>query len=235
MPLSAERKFFSLKYQILIFVGFVILFGGLFLHFYSDIMLSLRAFTSIYIIADCLGVLLILLSISLVIFTNKATIKETWRTLFIESSLTFSFSLSLIATLFHIIFHDTPLPVSLGLNFIFVSYMLVIFSLVMSVDQSLFGNYYGLFVSVIVIIILGAVTSGVFLTFTGSRDEIVDSGIGVLSLGAVSLLALIIGLLFFTKRKLLSHDEDDEFVEGDEEDENEYEEDYDEEVLEDDK
>ncbi len=231
--MSARGKFVSLKNQLFVILGFIVLFLGLLFHFYSDTYPMLRSFNYLFIIADCIGALIIFLSLFLAYISHKNNLKESLKSLVIESSLTFAFNFSLQALIFHYLFHNSLVPVSFGIFFSFISYLLLFIPIPMSLTFSLFKKYYVLFFTAIVFVSVGTLISGVLLTFTGSIDPIIDEGIGALSLGVFSIFAIILTFAFYPKWKFLLAEDDEEEIKDDEdieEDEKE-EEEYSEEVV----
>ncbi|MBD3192841.1 MAG: hypothetical protein GF308_19535 [Candidatus Heimdallarchaeota archaeon] len=223
--MSARGKFLSLKNQLFILLGFIILFLGLLFHFYGDGPYPMfRTFKNLFFIADCIGGFIIVLSLSWAFLSHRGNLEEAWKPLVIESSLTFAFSFSLQAAIFHILFNKRLPPVNLGVFFIFLAYLFVITSLLLSLVNFLFSRYFVILVPVIDIVSVGTTISGVFLTFTGSIDQITSEGIGVLSLGIFSILSIIIAAIFYPKWKFLladDEDEEDEINEEDKEEDNE--------------
>ncbi len=230
--MSTRGKFLTLKNQLFVSLGFIVLFFGLLFHFYSDTYPMLRTFNYLYIIADCIGVLIIFLSLFLAYISHRSNLKESWKPLVIESSLTFAFNFSLQASLFHYLFHNSLSPANLGVFFIFVSYLFLFIAIPMSLSFSLFKKYYVIFFTAIVFVSVGSVISGVILTFTGSIDPITAIGIEVLAVGLIFILSIIITFAFYPKWKfLLAEDENEKETEEDEEnEEDEKEEEYSEEA-----
>lgn len=216
--MSARGKFLSLKSQLFILLGFIILFLGLLFHFYGDGTYPMfRTFKNLFFIADCIGGFIIILSLSCAFLSHRSNLEEAWKPLVIESSLTFAFSFSLQAAIFHILFNKRLPPVNLGVFFIFLAYLFVITSMLLSLVNFLLSRYFVILFPVIDIVSVGTAISGVFLTFTGSIDQIIGEGIGVLSLGIFSILSIIIAAILYPKWKfLLAEDENEEEEEEDE-------------------
>ncbi|MFW9923078.1 MAG: hypothetical protein ACFFDW_07285 [Candidatus Thorarchaeota archaeon] len=211
--MAAQKIFLSLKNQLFICLGFLVLTCGLLFNFFSETYPMFLEFKYLFITVDCLGGIIIFLSLFFAFYLPKEHMKgkELWRPLVIESSLTFSFNLSIQALTFHYLFHNSLLPVGLGIFFIFLSYCSLFISLPVSFTLSLFKKYYRIFFTAIGFVSISTLISGVFLTFTGSIEQITSEGIGVFSLGIVSIVAVFIVLIFYPKWKsLLSKEEEEE-------------------------
>jgi len=162
-----------------------------------------NSFKHLFIIVDCLGGCIVVLALFLVFFLDRNSLKESWQPLVIETSLTFAFNFSLQALLFHLLFTNSLSPVNLGIFFIFISYLFAIISLVYSLTGNLIKKYSAISLIAIIFVSLGALTSGVFLTFTGSIEQITNNGIEVFIVGIMSLSFLIIVFIFYPKWKHL--------------------------------
>jgi hypothetical protein len=215
-----QKKYLSLKNQLIACFGFMVLFLGLFVHFFSKNYHQLWLSQSLIVLVSCTGAAIVVLSLLFAFIPNRNHLDELWRQLVIESSLMFAFNFSFQALLFHYFFYNILAPVSLGVFFIFLSYFILFLPLPISFTLSLFRKYYVIYFIAIVFVSVGTLASGIFLTFTGSIDPIIDEGIGVLSLGAISLLFIVSFIIFFPIWKsLLSEDEINEKEEGIEEEE----------------
>ena len=214
--MATQRTYLSIKNQIAATLGFMILFTGLLLNFYGDSYTMLREFRTLYILADCLGGCIIVLSIALAFISNRDNLKIKGVPLFIESSLTFAFNFSLQSVAFHLLFTYNYSPVGLGVFFTFVSFCLIIVTLLVSFINSLFKRYKLILIIAYSFVLSGVIVSGVFLTFTGAIDPIISEGIGLLSLGAVSLLITISILIFLPKEKLPISENENEVEKGEE-------------------
>ena len=211
-----QRTYLSIKNQIAANLGFMILFMGLLLNFYGDTYTMLKEFKILYILVDCIGGCIIAVSIALAFISNRDNLKITKMSLFIESAITFAFNLSLQSVVFHLLFTYSLLPVGLGVFFTFVSYCLIIVTLLVSFINSLFKRYKLILLIVYGFVLSGVIVSGVFLTFTGAIDPIISEGIGLLSLGVVSLLITISFLIFLPKGKQSISENENEVNEGEE-------------------
>ena len=220
--MTDQKKFLSLKNQLVVFLGLIVVFLGLLFHFYSDTYPMLKSLNYLFILAYCIGGCMAGISIFIAFYSQRNDLKEARKQLVIETSLTFAINLSLQALVFHTVFHDKLTPVSIGVFFIFVSYVLVFIPTLYSLTTKLYKKYYVLLFTIIGFISLEALISGIFLTFTGSIDPIVTSGIELLALGIFSIVVIITVFIFYPKWKFVLSDDELE-----EEDEKEKEEDED--------
>ncbi|MHA1367469.1 MAG: hypothetical protein ACTSP5_13805 [Candidatus Heimdallarchaeota archaeon] len=165
----------------------------------------------LFIIVDCLGGSIVCIAVFLAFYSYRANLKESWKPLIIESALTFAGSFSLqatilhllfhnnLATILHLLFHNNLAPVSLGLFFISIAFFFFFTALYYSTSYSLFKKYYMLLSPTIIFVSIGTLLSGIYLTFTGSIDQITSSGIGVFSVGLLFIGSLIIVFIFYPK------------------------------------
>ncbi|MHA1759573.1 MAG: hypothetical protein ACTSXA_03015 [Candidatus Heimdallarchaeota archaeon] len=164
----------------------------------------------LFIIVDCLGGSIVCIAVFLAFYSYRANLKESWKPLIIESALTFAGSFSLQATILHLLFHNNLAPVSLGLFFISIAFFFFFTALYYSTSYSLFKKYYMLLSPTIIFVSIGTLLSGIYLTFTGSIDQITSSGIGVFSVGLLFIGSLIIVFIFYPKWKFLLAEEEEE-------------------------
>ena len=211
--MTVQKKFLSLTNQLFVFLGLIIVFLGLLFHFYSDIYPMLKSLNYLFILAYCIGGCIVVISIFFAFYSRRNNLKEERKQLVIETSLTFAINFSLKALVFHTLFHDTLTPVNLGVFFIFVAYFLFFIPLLYSLTTQLFKKYYVFLFIGIGFVSLEALISGVFLTFTGSRDQIVTSGIELLALGIFSIVLIITVFIFYPKWKFILSDEENEEAE----------------------
>ena len=219
--MSVQGKFLSLKNQLFVCFGFIVLFCGLLFHFFSDTYPMFRTFKYLFVIADCIGGVIVFLSLFFAFFSHRENLKESRKPLVIESALTFTFNFSLQASIFHYLFNNSLAPVNLGLFFIFASGFFFFVALY-NLTLILFKKYYVILFTVFGFVSIGTLISGVLLTFTGSIEQITTYGIEVLVVGLMSILVIIIVLISYPKWKPLlleDENEEDEEDEGDEKNE----------------
>jgi hypothetical protein len=127
------------------------------------------------------------------------------------------------ATLFHLLFTYDLSPASLGVFYIFLAYFFAITALFMSFNDALIKTYYKIHLIIFTFIVLGTITSGIFLTFTGAIDAITDNGIGVLIVGIIFSPILLVVYFTYSKWKsfMLEYYEEEDNEEIDEEEEEE--------------
>lgn len=208
--MNKRRKFLSIKKQIINFIGFLVLLIGLLFHFISDTYPMFRTGEYLYIIVACLGGGIVIVSVFLVFFSNRTILQETWHHLIIESALTFACGFSLIATILHIAYQYNVKAVDLGLIFMTIGWFFFFTALFHSANYSLFKQYYVLLTPTIILLTIATLLSGVFLTFTGSVEQITSQGIGVLFAGIFFLVTLIIIFSLYPKWKVLLIEGEDE-------------------------
>ena len=205
--MAKREKFLSLKNQFFVCLGFAILLCGLLLNFYSENYPMFLTFKHLFIIVDCIGGVIILLSLFLAFYLRRENLKELGKQLIIESSLVFAFNFSLQAVVFHLLFNNSLLPASLGVFFVFISYCFLFIVIPFNLTLFLFKRYHVLYFTTVGFVSVSTVVSGVFLTFTGSIEEITSNGIGVLSVGVISISALVFTFIFYPKWKFILLDE----------------------------
>ena len=209
--MSSQRKFLSVKYQLFVCLGFFTIFAGLLLQFFSETYPMLMTFKPLFILVDCIGGAIIFLTLFFAYYLNRKNLSEIGRPLIIESLITFSFNFSYQALIFHYLFNKNIVPVNLGIFFTFLAYFLFFVPLLFCLNLSLFKNYYPILVILISFIAIGTLVSGIFLTFSGSSEQITGSGIELLALGSFSIIFLIIVFVFYPKWKpVLFADENEE-------------------------
>ncbi|MBN1330921.1 MAG: hypothetical protein JXA54_15725 [Candidatus Heimdallarchaeota archaeon] len=217
--MTVQKKYLSLRSQLVACVGFIILFLGLLFHFLSDRYSMLKAFKQLFIIIDCLGGCIIVIALIFVYNHHRNNLKETKLPLIIESSLTFAFNFSLQAVIFHLVFTNSLVPVNIGLFYLFAAYFFTFMALILSLTNSLFKKYSVVLLTLVSFVSGGTLTSGVFLTFTGSINAITSSGISVFSLGIISITGLVIIFSFYPKWKVHLLEGEKEEEEGEQKDE----------------
>lgn len=201
--MSIREKYPSLTNQLFVWLGFVILFVGLLFNFFGEFYPNFRTFNYLFIIVDCVGAIIILLSLFFAFYSHRTNIKELRSQIFIESSLNFALNFSLQALAFHYLFHNSNSPAGLGIFFVFVAIMCTVVALFLCIEQFLVWKYKVTFLITICLVPINTTLSGIFLTFTGSNEQIVTEGISVFFLGLTSILFLIIGFIFYPKWKFL--------------------------------
>ena len=210
-----QNKILSLKYQLLSLFGYFTLFVGLLFYFLSEQYLMLQSSRPIFVIIDCVGGVIVLLSTFFTFYTQRKNIEQLRLQLIMEMCIFLTFSFTLQSLVFHILFPHSFAACNTGIYFIFIAYCLVIACALLSLDKHLTKHakiFFGLFCFASA----GAVVSGIFLTFTGAAEPIIEQGVGVLSLGAVSFFGILTGLIFYPIIKNRSaKDEDDKEINED--------------------
>jgi len=206
----ARGKIVSLKNQLIIWLGFVVLFVGLLFHFFGEFYPMFRTFNLLFIIVDCIGAFIIILSIFFAFYSRRANIKEFQSEIIIETSLNFALNFSFQALAFHYLFHNSNSPAGLGVFFVFVAIMFTVVGFFVSLKNSIIWKYKVIVLITMCLVPINTTLSGIFLTFTGSSDEIVEEGISVFFLGLTSILFLIILFMLYPKWKSLLSEEQNE-------------------------